>query len=422
MPSTQACTTTGTSTDTCTSTAAHFSLNAFRGCHGADVEHPLYQAHLAYMGVRSLRIHSWNMLKDARAHHGGWLDVAHKRWDREAVARCCEAWQHYTGELIINIPGWPVWLQQRGDVLAPAHWDDTAAWYAELVDLVVNTHGLQVAWWEATNEFDQGWIVAPRARGEADHAADMAALYTRCSRAMRAAGATQVGGPAFTRPDQLDNVAGFIDTCREHCDVLSVHAYGCGSADTPDRDLFARPAVIAASLADIRAMLNQRGLHDLPLHLNEFNVAWTWDSLDPRMPDHRGACFDAAMACCCIPSGVQAMMAWNECDGVYGKMDGAYRLRPAGHWYHLANRHCIGEWTTLPSADGLHAAQVAGDARTSLVLVNTTDQVASAPKAADSASGAEYWRIDENGFTRLGPAASAGWKLLPRHSITVAVW
>ena len=63
----------------------------------------------------------------------------------------------------------------------------------------------------------------------------------------------------------------------------------------------------------------------IPLHLNEYTISWTWQTQDERMKNYKGA-----------------TCAWNERDGVYGKMDGDCNLLPSANVFHLLNAYGVG--------------------------------------------------------------------------------
>src|SRR5690606_20497673 len=81
----------------------------------------------------------------------------------------------------------------------------------------------------------------------------------------------------------------------------------------------------------------------IEVHLNEFNICYSWRVPEPRMTDHKGAVFDALslIAYAQIP-GLTATNAWNDQDRVYGKLDNEGNLRPGAHIYHYFNRLFIG--------------------------------------------------------------------------------
>lgn len=77
--------------------------------------------------------------------------------------------------------------------------------------------------------------------------------------------------------------------------------------------------------------------------VNEYNIAWTWKARDPRMINHKGAVFDALVMASVISHGGAATFAWNDVDGIYGKMSRSYQLRPSAHVYHHLNAGFIGD-------------------------------------------------------------------------------
>ena len=114
----------------------------------------------------------------------------------------------------------------------------------------------------------------------------------------------------------------------------------------------------------------------VPLFLDEYNVSWTWETRDPRMTNAKGAVFNALAVTSAVTHGAAATTAWNECDGIYGKMDDAYHLRPSGTLFHLLNAHMIGSVVSTVSTDPQSVVAYAVKAAhgRSLLLVNRTSR------------------------------------------------
>ena len=112
----------------------------------------------------------------------------------------------------------------------------------------------------------------------------------------------------------------------------------------------------------------------IPLFLDEYNVSWTWETRDPRMTDVKSAVFDALAVTSAVTHGAAGTAAWNECDGIYGKMDDAYHLRPSATLFHLLNAHMIGPVVSAVSADpqSVVAYAVKTARGRSLLLINRT--------------------------------------------------
>ena len=89
----------------------------------------------------------------------------------------------------------------------------------------------------------------------------------------------------------------------------------------------------------------------IPIQLNEYNISWTWQTQDVRMKNYMGAVFDAIALTSMAKAGATATCAWNERDGVYGKMDGEYNLRPAANVFHLLNAYGIGNIAATSLSD-----------------------------------------------------------------------
>ncbi|HYX37216.1 MAG TPA: hypothetical protein VE954_29280 [Oligoflexus sp.] len=121
--------------------------------------------------------------------------------------------------------------------------------------------------------------------------------------------------------------------------------------------------------------LDANGCQGRPLFLDEYNIYWTWDVVDPAKPmaTIRGAVFDALVLIeTATKRSVAGTSAWNEMDNVYGKMSNSFEMRPAGYVYHVFIRFLQGEMAHATSSLGelVTAFAVSSEFHHGVLLVN----------------------------------------------------
>ena len=349
-------------------TGLSFGLNLTHGYSVSHQSNPKYQAGLKAMRPGFVRLLDGG-INGASTTDNGLYDLATKRLDPVKVATMCTYWKGLAPDMMINLSGWPAWMDANTDGFLDADQIQAfAASCAELVRLVNISGKVGVHWWEPTNERDEAYWKDGR------HA-ELAQIHIACAAAMKAVDPTiKVGGPAAARPDHRDDIAAFVKVAGSSLDFLSWHAYACGTASESDANVFARARIIAKE----GAMLQQQcaalvAPRELPGFFNEYNISWTWETRDPRMTDQFSAVFDALVMTESVNNGVTSTAAWNECDGVYGKMDLGWNLRPSSQVFTIANREMIGQLGVVEA--GLTAPAVLAITRPNgsraLMLTNT---------------------------------------------------
>ena len=353
-------------------TGLSFGLNL---THGFSVYHqssPKYQAGLKTMRPGFVRLLDGG-INEASTSDNGLYDLATQRIDPVKVAKMCTYWKDLAPDMMINLCGWPSWMDANKDGFLDADQIPAfAACCADLVRLVNLTGKVGVHWWEPTNERDEAYWK------DGKHA-ELARIHTACAIAMKAVDPTiKVGGPAAARPDHRDDISAFVKAAGSHLDFLSWHAYACGDASESDAAVFARARVISKEAA----MLQQQcaalvAPRELPGFFDEYNISWTWEARDPRMTDQFSAVYDALVMTESANNGVTSTAAWNECDGIYGKMDNDWNLRPAAQVFTIANREMVGVRGVVEAGAGASATAPAvlavtrKDGSRALMLTNT---------------------------------------------------
>ena len=367
-----------------------YSLNAFVGFDPASTSNERYQKNMAYMNPGIVRLHNMGLLGDSKKDASGWVDTPHKRWDKEKIGKALKNAYLYHPHLLINIPGWPDWMDKDKDgYLDKDQFDAYARFCAELVRIVNKDFKKKALYWEITNEKDGVYYTDLHSDGgrgglkdptKPDRIEELAAIYNRCAIALKKADSSiKVGGPAFTRPDLLPGVRRFIKAASNNLDFLSYHAYASGTVADSDSFIFDRTIILGQATADIVKILKESSPSKyIPAFLDEYNISWNWETRDPRMADNRSAVFDALAIKEVVNSGAAACMAWNEKDGIYGKTDNEDKLRPAAHLFHLLNSWFVGDsvmiTADLPGVVNVYAIQNTDKKGCSILLINRTER------------------------------------------------
>jgi len=342
-----------------TATPLSYGLNAFGGFDPSITHSPLYQANMTKMDAGILRLHNWGVLNDSVTDANGWIDTKNQGWDADKIQRDLAGAYGYGPQLLINIPAWPTWMDKNG-MLDPTQVDAFAKFCADLVQIVNVQLKLHVKYWEVTNERDGPYYGDFHDNGGAlkdptkpDHVDDLVAIYNRAATAMKAVDPTiEVGGPAVARPDWDDFITRFATGAATNLDFFSFHAYASGSADDSDQHVFDRAVSFGGDVTSIKTILaSVSPTRSIPVFFDEYNISWSWETRDPRMTDAKGAIFDALAIKSTVESGVASTEAWNEKDGIYGKMDDSYTLRPSSTLFGILNQHMLGTVVLTNSSD-----------------------------------------------------------------------
>ncbi|MDX6766124.1 MAG: hypothetical protein SFU85_04990 [Candidatus Methylacidiphilales bacterium] len=386
------------------SSTRSFSVALFSAFNPEEAAKPAYLENLRYMGLGIFRLHHAGLMADSKVKPNGWIDLANRAWDRDKIQRALTALDSLPGERIINISEWPEWMDANKDRFLDE--DQKAAFARLCADLVqiINVEQKRGFSFEITNELDGLYWLNLRKKGQPDRLEELAAIYNACAAAMREVDPlVRLGGPALTRPDSLEDIRRFVRLTKGHLDFLSFHMYASGSMQDADRAVFAKTDTMARhvkELADLVAAESPE--RKIELHCNEFNISWTWKTRDQRMTNIKGAVFDALALIAMKQAGLDVACAWNERDGVYGKMDDQEKLRPPAHVYHFMNSLMIGTLhpTVASRPARVRAMAASAGKRATLMLVNwSADPQKTDLSGALPESVTELQRVDLCGET-----------------------
>jgi len=406
------------------STSRSFSVAIFSAFDPVEAGNATYLENLRYMRLGVFRYHHAGLMSDSKARPQGWIDTEARAWDREKIRKALDGLEGLPGERIINIPEWPEWMDANRDrFLDDDQKQNFAALCADLVR-IINVEQKRGFSFEITNELDGLYWLDLKKKGLPERTEELAAIYNACAKAMKEVDPrVRLGGPALTRPDSLENARKFAVLTAENLDFLSFHMYASGSVKDSDRAVFSKTDTMARHVKALREMLTREVPgRNIELHCNEFNISWTWKTKEPRMTNVKGAVFDALALIAMKDAGLDVACAWNERDGVYGKMDSEEKLRSPAHVYHFMNTLMVGDLHPASSSRPIRVRAMAassGGERT-LMLVNWSSE----PQEVDLAGavvgqGSQVKRIELSGDDPvISEWQNTGKMLLPAQSVT----
>jgi xylan 1,4-beta-xylosidase len=402
-----------------------YGVNGFTAFDPINAANPKYQQNLAYMGVGIIRFHSWDMINDSSVSASGWLDVKNQKWDAQKIEASLAAFKGSKAAILINIPGFPAWFKTQDDILDAGEVGRYAAFCAELVKIVNLQNKNAVKYWEITNERDDPYWVHALQNNGLVHTAALAELFNQCALAMKAVDPTiKTGGPAAARPDYIEPLRAFVKAVLPNLDFFSFHAYASGSTDDSDLTIFEKAKSLGDKVTQIRKMLDEESpSRHIPVDLNEYNISWSWQIQDERMKNYKGAIFDALALTSMAKAGAEATCAWNERDGVYGKMDADYNLRPSADVFHLLNTYGVGTLvpTTVADSDRVSAfaVQGSGGSRLLLLINEAMTDHAVVVHAGNWSGPADRYVLDKDGLhdDKASLADLGNAFILPGHSL-----
>ena len=133
-----------------------------------------------------------------------------------------------------------------------------------------------------------------------------------------------LGGPAACSPTPPAPLIEFAKLTRDELDFLSFHAYASGNPEDGDQLIYDKGLKIAESAGQVAELLKQAiPDKEIEVHLNEWNISFSWKTPEPRMRNHKGAVYDAlSLIAFAQTPGLTAANAWNDTEYTYGKSDG----------------------------------------------------------------------------------------------------
>jgi Glycosyl hydrolases family 39 len=416
-----------------------YGINVFQGFRPEVAANPSYRAGMQALNPGMLRYHSARMLDDSTQTPDGWViqpQTANYAWDRAKIQRAMVgSYPGVTADRLMNIPGFPAYMKDAAGRLKPQYYAAYAAFCADLVRLVNRELGQSVRYWEVSNELDANAYASDTPGLGMD---ELGRIYAQTAQAMRSVDTSiKIGGPAMANPYDTDRLSAFVNAAYGQLDFISVHSYSSFQAFDPVRDannqgIWQSAENRAYVTTPVRQVLNQArqrwGNRTIALFHNEFNISGTFQLNDPRMRDERGLVYDALAFAAIANSGMNGAMAWNEADGIYGKLaptsGGNWTARPAVPVFNLYNRYFRGNIvkTSAPTrvldagkvargelaANAVTTFGVASPGHKSLALINRSGQSQTVRLFWGSSTPVDTYAVSKTGVVQQRVSLTAG--------------
>lgn len=346
-------------------TDRQWGLNVFQGFDPLLAGVPgnaTYKTNVERMHPGIIRYHSWESIGDSSTRNGWWLNptASNVGWDASKIARALKDSYAFGPERMMNIPSWPDSMKDANGKLRVDQIDAFAALCAELVKLVNIDNAAGFGYWELPNERDSSALYG-------NDGAALAAIVVAASRAMKKVDPSiKVGGAAFTQV-YIPSIGDFVAAAGADIDFISYHSYATGDSSLADAAVWDSASHTGDSTKYVQGILAAKGFPNLPTFHDEYNISWA--PPDSKMTNMVGGVFDALAMISLSEAGVTGAMAWNEADGWYGKLDGAWNARPSANVYALFNAYVLGELVAVSSSERSRVTPFATSNGTSQALV-----------------------------------------------------
>ena len=394
-----------------------------------------YRTNLSAMNLGMVRIHRGDQMADSSTNAAGWVidpDRATYRWDKAKIAIALEHLKSFGKERMINITNFPAFLKKPGtQQLEPSKYQEYAIFCTELVKIVNGDLKLDVAYWEITNELDDG-----KTDGTDKYNTNMlevGKMFNTVSGAIKMLDSSlKVGGPAMAQvgADNSRDERAFLGQTKDTLDFFSYHTYVTGDQNVPLQKLYDSASGMGWATQGIQAQIKAVTSRTIETFHDEYNISWA--PPDPRMTNEVGAVFDALALKALANSGASGGMAWNESDGWYGKLENewgkpSFSRRPSSYVFELYNTFMTGEIVPATSGDDqkldVFAVKSSGSVSVSIINRSGSDQsVSVAFGGTKNTLNLEVKQVTASGLktSSLTPRVVLdGTLVLPKDSITL---
>jgi hypothetical protein len=378
----------------------------------ADVE---YNQALAAIAPDIIRVHRGDFPKQ-------WLDADQKKWDVDKIRACLTAAKvgYANSKIKLNISSWPKWMSLPDGTLNPEHVDAYTELCVEAMRIFRDELQQPVAYWEVLNEKDTTYEKAGKLP-------ELNTLWNHLARAMKQFDATaRIGGPAFTwaKPGW---VTPWVQTCLTNADFVTYHNYGIGDIYDSNALLFSKLNDIEKHARFMRATVDAASPDQRkPIFLNEYNVKWTWDPMEPRHGNVIGAVFQACVVRRAMLAGIDGAMVWHLKGNAYGLLDKDDKPRLTLPLYQWAQTDLVGKLieTTSSNPDLLEIMAVQREnGLRSVLLISKADHtlgVSDLRAMIPNARNLHLAQLTHAGPTDFAPLAGPVVSL-PGYSLTLIV-
>lgn len=396
-----------------------YSVNSPAGFFEDRVSDPDWYNLIDYLSPSLVRLHSTAIIQKS------WMFTGDETWNYNNISNSLAAGTLPAGtKRMITIYRWPDSFDVDDDgLLDNDRLDDFTALCADLVRYVNIELGYDVPYWEITNERDYFyWNLGTNGVHQ------LADIYNTVAAAMRAVDPSiKLGGPAAQSVSPSSYLIEFAKQTAAQLDFLSYHAYASGDGADSDYKIYNSASNMGATAADFIEQLETAiPEKDIEVHLNEYNISWSWDNAEPRMRDYKGAVFDALVMIGAASSGLTAANAWNAEDSIYGKGNLDGEIRPGAHIYHYFNHYLQGSQIHTTNSNTNNIAVLVTQSTNlyskGIAIVNRSNsrQQVTVQNLQAQENGWQSIRTDESGLhtsSVYNPFATPF--ELPPHSVTI---
>ena len=342
--------------------SALWGMNLSSGSDPLSLADPGYIENVSYLAPHLVRVHNPERPVDSEESRHGLLDFASRSWDEQKVRMAVVGLLELenVGDMIINIPNWPAWMDADEDGFLD---DDKAAEYVDLVGRFA-----EIVWefpgaserisFEITSGMDGLYHENPVAAKEPHRIAQFARVYIQCSlRIRQVAPGARVGGPSVGNAGNTAFHEQFIALTAPELDFYSMRLTG-------GRDLKSVAAAVE-SVDSVKAILakNSKG-RAIPVFVSEH----CGETDDARIALGSGAVWESWFLISLFSAGADSAAAWNENGGIHGKFSPEGERRPAAHLYHLLNTEFAGSVACLQTDEPEDIAALSTEAGDRLLI------------------------------------------------------
>jgi xylan 1,4-beta-xylosidase len=243
-----------------------------------------------------------------RINCNGLLDTQSRAWDEASIRGLVVMLlgDGNTGEKVLNIPGWPHWMDADRDGFLDADqiddYADLAGRFAEIV--WENPAARECVVFELLNEQDIPYHETLVWTKQPHRVAELARIYlSAASRIHEAAPGAKVGGSSAMDASNMDFHEQFIAITAPELDFYSVHFNLSRAKEESDSSMLAKADSVTSQLVLIREILNKNSSdRQIPISLTEYGF-------NRDAEDAFGAVWDAAFAMNAFAAGADSA-AW----------------------------------------------------------------------------------------------------------------
>ncbi|WP_027483153.1 discoidin domain-containing protein [Deinococcus pimensis] len=373
-----------------TATKELYGVGLYGGVSANISSQSTYKSNLAYFKPGLVRFHYGGLVNSSATDERGWVDTTNKTWDTARINTVMNnidglnssAYGYFRPEKMVNIPYWPSWMKtyqytaggQTRTLLDPTEFDNYAAFCAQLATILKN-QGRNVKYYTLTNELDDTYYVPFANAGAPDKLDELITLYNKVAVAVKQADPNaKVGGLEFARGDLVAGVRRFVTGAKANLDFLPYHFYANNDPYASNASVYNRTQDAARHGLDIVNIVKQAGLN-IPVMDTEFNINYAGQQ-DYKMTLSQGAVYDALIWIGAIDNGQSATAAWNDRDGIFGKLnnDANNSIRVGAHNIQMFQNRMVGERVTSTSDTGdIVTMAVKTASAKSVAIINRSD-------------------------------------------------